>query len=451
MRVAARGEEEKVMCERTGLLVRGVVGLVMIVSLSWRAGEAGQAPVSLKISSEVGIHTEAWKTDLPALEKATGIKVDLTQFPFEKYREMLMLDYTGGKPSYDVSYVSYGWYRSLVNGGHLEPFDSFDLKALNLDDIPNMSLYHEKDRIYFVPYMNEIAGILYRKDLFEDPKEQAAFRAKYGYPLAPLKTFAQYRDVAEFFHRPPNLYGVSLMGKRSVFLTVHFANRLWGNGGMILDEKMRPAFNTEAGVQALRDLKEMFKYSNPASPTHLFAEAVGEFQQGKSAMLEIWSTVLLYVNDPARSKVIGKVGFVPVPKMEAMLAKKVPYLYIAWGFIISKASAKKKEAFDFVRFVTSKESMIRTAPHGNIPARFSVLDSPQVNQTLPWMRTVKQTMEANLLTPIYPWIPEGVSISADILSIAVTQYLSGEKDAKPALEDAAREAHKLLEKGGYYK
>jgi len=38
--------------------------------------------------------------------------------------------------------------------------------------------------------MNEIAGILYRKDLFEDPKEQAAFRAKYGYPLAPPKTFA---------------------------------------------------------------------------------------------------------------------------------------------------------------------------------------------------------------------------------------------------------------------
>jgi len=413
------------------------------------AGAQGAGP--LKISSEVGIHTEAWKTDLPALEKATGIKVDLTQFPFQKYREMLMLDYTGGTPSYDVSYASYGWYRSLVNGGYLEPFDSFDLKTLNLDDIPNMSLYPEKGKIYFVPYMNEIAGILYRKDLFEDPKEQAAFRAKYGYPLAPPKTFAQYRDLAEFFHRPPNLYGVSLMGKRSVFLTVHFANRLWGYGGDILDEKMRPAFNSEAGVQALKDLKEMFKYSNPASPTHLFAEAVGEFQQGKSAMIEIWSTVMLYVEDPKTSKVVGKVGFAPIPKTQAMLNKKVPYLYIAWGFIINKASQKKKEAFDFVKFITSRESEIRTAPQGNIPARFSVLDAPAVNQQMPWMRTIKQTMESNILTPIYPWIPEGATISADILPIALTQYLSGEKDAKPALDDTAREVGKLLEKGGYYK
>lgn len=435
------------MARRT---LTGLVGCVA-AGLVWVAGAAGQTPVTLKVSSEVGIHTEAWKTDLPALEKATGIKVELTQFPFQKYREMLMLDYTGGKPSYDVSYVSYGWYRSLVNGGYLEPFDSFDTKSLALEDVPNMGLYQEKGKVYFVPYMNEIAGVLYRKDLFDDPKEQAAFRAKYGYALAPPQTFAQYRDAAEFFHRPPHLYGVSLMGKRSIFLTVHFANRLWGQGGAILDEKMRPVFQGEAGVQALRDLKEMFRFSNPASPTHLFAEAVGEFQQGKSAMVEIWSTVLFYANDAKTSKVAGQVGFAPVPRTAATLTRKVPYLYIAWGFVINKASPYRKEAFELVRFLTSRESEIRTAPHGNIPARFSVLGAPQLAPALPWLRTVKQTMEQSLLTPIYPWIPEGVGIAGDILSIAVAQYLSGEKDAKPALDDAAREVTKLLEKGGYYK
>lgn len=438
------------MATRTRRWMVGLAGAALAV-LHAAGGTAAQTPVPLKVSSEVGIHTEAWKTDLPALEKATGIKVELTQFPFQKYREMLMLDYTGGKPSYDVSYVSYGWYRSLVNGGYLEAFDAFDLKALNLDDIPNMGLYQEKGKFYFVPYMNEIAGLLYRKDLFEDPKEQAAFKAKYGYALAPPQTFAQYRDAAEFFHRPPNLYGVSLMGKRSIFLTVHFANRLWGAGGTILDDKMRPAFNGETGVAALRDLKEMFKFSNAASSTHLFAEAVGEFQQGKSAMVEIWSTVLFYVNDPKTSKVVGKVGFAPIPKTQAVANQKVPYLYIAWGFIINKASANKKEAFEMVKFLTSRDSEIRTAPHGNIPARFSVLGAPQLATALPWLWTVKQTMEANQLTPIYPWIPEGVTIAGDILASAVSQALAGEKESKPALDDAAREVQKLLEKGGYYK
>jgi len=71
------------------------VGAVLAL-LTTAAIAGAQGAGTLKISSEVGIHTEAWKTDLPALEKATGIKVDLTQFPFQKYREMLMLDYTGG-------------------------------------------------------------------------------------------------------------------------------------------------------------------------------------------------------------------------------------------------------------------------------------------------------------------------------------------------------------------
>ena len=40
---------------------------------------------------------------------------------------------------------------------------------------------------------------LYRKDLFEDPKVKEAFKAKYGRDLAPAKTHAEYRDIAEFF------------------------------------------------------------------------------------------------------------------------------------------------------------------------------------------------------------------------------------------------------------
>ena len=39
----------------------------------------------------------------------------------------------------------------------------------------------------------------YRKDLFENKDEQAAFKAKFGYDLAPPKTWAQYKDIAEFF------------------------------------------------------------------------------------------------------------------------------------------------------------------------------------------------------------------------------------------------------------
>ena len=42
----------------------------------------------------------------------------------------------------------------------------------------------------------------YRIDLFENPDNQKAFKAKYGYDLAPPKTWKQYLDIAEFFQQP---------------------------------------------------------------------------------------------------------------------------------------------------------------------------------------------------------------------------------------------------------
>ncbi|TGP40185.1 carbohydrate ABC transporter substrate-binding protein, partial [bacterium M00.F.Ca.ET.229.01.1.1] len=54
-------------------------------------------------------------------------------------------------------------------------------------------------------------GWSYRKDWFEDPKEKEAFKAKYGYDLAVPTTYAQLRDIAEFFHRPDQKrYGVAI-------------------------------------------------------------------------------------------------------------------------------------------------------------------------------------------------------------------------------------------------
>ncbi len=38
----------------------------------------------------------------------------------------------------------------------------------------------------------------YRKDLLEDPENQAAFKAKYGYDLAPPADYTQFGDIACF-------------------------------------------------------------------------------------------------------------------------------------------------------------------------------------------------------------------------------------------------------------
>src|SRR5581483_8305135 len=69
-------------------------------------------------------------------------------------------------------------------------------------------LLRVRRQIYADPCEADAVGFAYRKDLFEDPKEKADFKAKYKYDLAPPKTWPQLRDIAEFFTRPDKkLYG----------------------------------------------------------------------------------------------------------------------------------------------------------------------------------------------------------------------------------------------------
>lgn len=59
----------------------------------------------------------------------------------------------------------------------------------------------------------------YRKDLFEDPREMEALRAKYGYELSAPENWRQYRDIAEFFTRPgKGFYGTLIQGKKHMAL-----------------------------------------------------------------------------------------------------------------------------------------------------------------------------------------------------------------------------------------
>ena len=55
-----------------------------------------------------------------------------------------------------------------------------------------------------VPCEGDALGWAYRKDLFEDSNNKAAFKAEYGYEIGVPKSWDMLRDVAEFFHDPDN-------------------------------------------------------------------------------------------------------------------------------------------------------------------------------------------------------------------------------------------------------
>ena len=111
-----------------------------------------------------------------------------------------------------------------------------------------------------MPAEGDAVGWSYRKDWFEDPKEMEAFKAKYGYDLAPPKDCKQLRDIAEFFHRPDEKrYGVAIYTDNSYdALVMGVENAIFSYGGELGDYatyKVDGIINSEKNVQALEDVQ----------------------------------------------------------------------------------------------------------------------------------------------------------------------------------------------------
>src|SRR5207245_1124115 len=165
------------------------------------------------------------------------------------------------------------------------------------------------DTIVGLPSHVDLMMLLYRTDLFEDPKEKDAFKQKYGAELAVPKTWDEFDEIAGFFTRPDaQLWGHAAMGKRSHQMGAQWINRFFALGGNYFDAKNHPTINTEAGVKATEHLDKTIKsYATPGVLTYDFPEARQAFWEGKAAMMEAWpGSVLVGGADAKQSKIVGK-------------------------------------------------------------------------------------------------------------------------------------------------
>lgn len=447
--------------KKIGWMMSLVLGLTVVLSAcsgntaSPGEGSTGNSTAgeskTLTIMAEKSSHADAFKSIIPDFEAKTGIKVNVVELPYDQYHQQLTLKYTSGSADFDLAYVPIGWVPELQVPNYIVPVstDEAKLAELELDDFPGIenAYFGENNELYFVPYMNETQGILYRTDLFEDEQEKAAFQEKYGYELAPPATMEQYKQIAEFFNRPDeNLSGVTLMGEKSILLGFAFYNRLFNYGGDLYDADYKQQFNNEAGVKALNDLQELFQFTSAASKQYGWSDASGEFLQGRSAMAEMATTIAQVAQDPDQSRVVGKVGFSAIPSVDENTAD-VKRFYLPFGFVVTGSSELKDEAFDWIEFATSQEMMEKAAPVGNIPARTSALTGALASE-YSFYEPHADIMNSFRLEPL-PLIPEGATVTGDILPSAVSRFLNGEQSAEDALKQAAEEYDELMSSRGY--
>jgi multiple sugar transport system substrate-binding protein len=285
----------------------------------------------------------------------------------------------------------------------------------------------------------------YRKDLFENPQEQAAFKARYGYDLTAPLDWKTYRDIAEFFTRragaplagerlSQDFFGVTLSGKRHDATTCEWLNYAWSFGGGIFDENGNIIIGNEKNVAALEYYRDLQQFAPPGVSNTTWDEQTTNMQQGIAAMAIIFNDCLPALEDPTQSKVVGKMGYGAVPIGENPAAH-----YGAWSYFIPTKSKHPEAAWVFLQWFNTPKIQKALALDGAFPNLVSTYTDPELNALPYW----EATMEAYKISTTRPRIPEWNSMNEDLM-LQISNVMAGQSTPQTALAAVQQAYERML-------
>lgn len=260
-----------------------------------------------------------------------------------------------------------------------------------------------QNRMYAAPFDAESSCLMYRQDLF----------SKRGLSMPAEPTWQQVHDLAAQLHDPKNgVAGIAMRGAPGWGDGLGTFNNVSNCFGAIwYDQQWKPQLTSEPWRQAAKfwiDLQS--KYGIPGVASAGFPETLTAFAQGNAAMWYDATSACPDVQDPAGSKVAGKVGYVVPPTGEH---GSTDWLW-SWNLAMTPGSKNKEAAWAFIRWATSKDYLHLVGTSlgwGRVPPghRKSLYEIPQYRKVAVYADvTIKALDSASMTRHPSPVPYEGV-------------------------------------------
>jgi multiple sugar transport system substrate-binding protein len=422
--------------------MKRILAVLAVLAFSIGAAKAE----TIRILMETVPDTRYIQDLLPEFEQKTGIKVDIEAISYIDMHSKLVPQLIAPQGSYDAIVVDFYWVGEFTKAGWLMPLD--DLVARDGIDtgayVPKlMDLVGRVDgTLYMLPFYNYSMAVIYRKDLLEDPAEQAAFKEKYGMDLKVPETWDEYWKQVQFFTRDSDgdgkrdLFGTVIQGQRGDCISMQWSNYLYSQGGRFHDENWNPMLDSAAAIKAMEFYREAVEnYSPPGSESFCFDEASNVMAQGKAYSFVTFNILFAGFDDPSSSSVVGKVGITPNPGGG---------LNGGWGWAIPNSSAQKDAAWTFIKWVESPEIAKKRALLGGAPTQTAIFTDPDVVAARPYYPILGKILAGTQDFPVFTYTTEFVEEVGRELNLAAT----GEKPIPEAMSAAQEAFRKLLVKDG---
>jgi multiple sugar transport system substrate-binding protein len=265
-------------------------------------------------------------------EEATGAQLEIVRMPGVEHYPTIISDMSNHVGKYDASLAGSWWIGDMVAGGHLLPYDNFyddpRFPKWNVDDVlPGpRSLLSYGGKKYMVAYDHDGQALYYRRDLLNDPRHQAAFKQRYGYPLAVPQTWPQLRDAVEYFNGQDlngdgaTDHGLVLAlkpGSQGMFnyMTLSASYVIGPTNSRLYwfdPRTMAPLITSPGHVRALEAFVDLVKFGPREMLTWDHGRGWDHFLAGRAAFAMTWGDLGALAQQPG-SRVKGKTGVAAVP------------------------------------------------------------------------------------------------------------------------------------------
>jgi multiple sugar transport system substrate-binding protein len=333
-------------------------------------------------------------------EKQTGTKVVVETTPWPNFETKAFKEFTAKGSAYDLVVGDSQWLGAGSTGGHYVDLTEFFKKNKVAEimapaTVAGYAEYPGKSGKYWaIPLEGDANGFAYRKDWFEDSKEKAAFKAKYGYELDVPKTWKELGDIAEFFHRPKEKrYGISVYTDNSYdALAMGIENVIFGYGGDLGDYatyKVNGIVNSKENIEALKFYKRLYSYTPPDWGKTFFQEANQGITEGLVSMSMNFFAFFPALANPATNKYAKVTGYFAMPKGPS--GKQFAALG-GQGISVVTYSKNRAESMKFLEWFIREDVQKKWAELGGYTCHAAILKSDAFRKATPYNEAFFQSM-----------------------------------------------------------
>ncbi len=362
-------------------------------------------------------------------EELTGIRVGAEQIPEQQQRPKVAMEMASGRPSFDVVNVAMHVQKRLIEKGRwmedLRPLianPALTAPGLGMDDFSAATLRAATGpdgRINVLPMNQDLFILYYNKEMFA----QAGLQA-------PKSLDEMMATAQKLTDKGKGVYGFTGRGIKNANVVLYDNILLGWDQETITGDGKTLLTDTPAAIEAAAWYQRIMREcAPPGSVGFNWNECQTTFGQGRAAMWWDGIGFSAPLVDPTKSKIVGKVGFAPIP----MGPKAQHSATFIDGMGIPAASRNKTAAWLYVQWACSKAmfpNWLRTGA-GTPPRSSSYTDEGARKASVfpqDWFDTTLTSLKI-----ARSGLPEIVPVTEfrDTLGVALTNIVGG---ADPAAE-----------------